>query len=38
MAETKSFKKSEGDIWLIEVDENGNEIWNKTYGGKSVID
>ena len=35
MAETKSFKKSEGDIWLIEVDENGNEIWNKTYGGKS---
>lgn len=35
IGETRSFKKSEGDIWLIEVDENGNEIWNKTYGGKS---
>ena len=34
VGETKSFKKSEGDIWLIEIDKNGNEIWNKTYGGK----
>ena len=35
IGETKSFKRIESDIWLIEVDEDGNEIWNKTYGGKS---
>jgi len=35
MGETKSFKKNEGDVWMIEIDDIGNEIWNKTYGGKS---
>ena len=36
MGDTKSFKKSEGDVWVIRIDDEGKEIWNKTYGGKST--
>jgi hypothetical protein len=29
---TRSYSVSEVDIWLIKIDENGNEEWNATFG------
>lgn len=29
---TFSYGKEESDIWLIKVDKEGNEIWNRRYG------
>jgi predicted secreted protein len=40
---TASYGMGNSDIWLIKIDENGTEIWNKTYGmdgwdeGASII-
>jgi len=30
---TYSFSKGEYDLWLLRMDENGDTIWTRTYGG-----
>ncbi len=35
---TNSYGNGVWDVWLVKVDENGNEIWNRTYGGRDIDD
>jgi len=35
---TSSYGSGSWDAWLVRIDENGNEIWNRTYGGKDTDD
>ena len=31
---TYSYGAGKGDFWIIKLDENGEKVWEKTYGGK----
>ena len=34
MAETNSIGNGKNDVWLINIDQNGKKLWDKTFGNK----
>jgi hypothetical protein len=32
---TYSYGNGNGDFWILKIDDDGQQIWNKTYGGKN---
>lgn len=34
VGETESFVVNSSDVWVISIDDSGNELWNQTYGKK----
>ena len=36
LGQTHSFGNGSGDIWLLKIDDLGNIVWQKTYGGENL--
>ena len=36
LGQTHSFGNGSGDVWLLKIDDLGNIVWEKTYGGENL--